>query len=188
MKKVLVIASSPRKNGNSDLLAQQFAKGAEETGNQVKVIYLRDYQIKYCMGCMTCQKANISPSSNPYNFGRCTVKDDVSRLLPELMEADVIAFASPVYYYDVCGQMKTFIDRCNPLYDHMKDKDFYYMVTCADDSPEMIHRVFDSFEGFAYCFDNILNKGRIYGLCADKKGEITSTPAYNEAYEMGKLV
>lgn len=177
MKKVLIIAGSPRKNGNSDLLAQQFAKGAEESGNQVEIVYLRDLSINYCVGCLACQKT-----------GRCFQKDDANALLPKMMEADVVCFSCPVYYYSVSGQMKTFIDRMNPLYDRMKDKDFYYMLTAQDDSHKQLDRAFDVFDGFADCFDDIRRAGRVYGGGADKKGEVKELPAYNEAYEMGKRI
>src|SRR5574344_93362 len=176
-KKVLIVAASPRKNGNSDILASQFTKGAEKEGHRVEIIYLREYEINYCMGCMACLKK-----------GKCVQNDDVDSIMPKMMEADVIVFATPVYYYDLSGQMKTFLDRCNPLYSRMSDKDFYYIVTCADDSDEMVHRVFDSFEGFAYCFENIRNKGRIYGLNANEKGEVTDTPAFEKTYELGRKV
>lgn len=60
-----------------------------------------------------------------------------------MMEADAVCFSCPVYYYSVCGQMKVFLDRMNPLYDKMKDKDFYYMVTAQDDNRRQLERAFD---------------------------------------------
>ena len=105
MKKVLIIAGSPRKDGNSDLLAQQFAKGAAESGNEVEIVYLREKKLNYCMGCLVCLEK-----------GECFQKDDANSLLPKMMEADVVCFSCPVYYYSVCGQMKVFLDRMNPLY------------------------------------------------------------------------
>ena len=123
MKKVLIIAGSPRKDGNSDLLARQFAKGAAESGNAVETVYLREKKINYCQGCLVCLKK-----------GECFQKDDANSLLPKMMEADVVCFSCPVYYYSVCGQMKVFLDRMNPLYGKLKDKDFYYMVTAQDDN------------------------------------------------------
>mgnify|MGYP002620965850 CR=1 FL=1 len=177
MKKVLIIAGSPRKNGNSDLLAQQFAKGAEERGNEVEIVYLRDLKINYCHGCLVCLKK-----------GECFQKDDANSLLPKMMAADVVCFSCPVYYYSVSGQMKTFIDRMNPLYDKMKNKDFYYMLTAQDDSHKQLDRAFDVFDGFADCFEDIRRCGRIYGGGADQKGEVKELPVYNEAYELGKSI
>ncbi len=177
MKNVLIIASSPRKDGNSDLLAQQFAAGARETGHTVEVVYLRDYAIGYCHGCLVCLKQ-----------GTCFQKDDANALMMKLMNADVVAFASPVYYYSVNGQMKTFLDRMNPLYGKMHDKDFYYMLSAMDESHGQLDRAFDVFEGFADCFEGIRRCGRIYGGGAERKGDIKQLAAYGEAYEMGRRV
>ena len=175
MKKVLIIAGSPRKGGNSDLLAAQFAYGAQEAGHKVETIYLRDLKINYCQGCLVCLKK-----------GECFQKDGGNDMLPKMLEADVICFSSPVYYYSVTGQMKTFIDRMNPLYGKMKDKDFYYMLTAMDEDHGQLDRAFDVFDGFADCFEGIRRRGRIYGGGADKKGDIKNLPAYQEAFNMGK--
>ena len=165
MKKVLVIAASPRR------------KGAEEAGNNVEVVYLREYKINYCSGCLSCLKT-----------GSCFQQDDANGLVRKFGEADAICFASPVYYYSVCGQMKVFLDRLNALYGKMRDKDFYYMMTAESSSHRQMDRAFDVFDGFADCFANIRRCGRVYGGGAADKGGVKNLPAYNEAYEMGKKV
>lgn len=177
MKKVLIISGSPRKHGNSDVLSEQFKFGAEAAGHQVEIIFVRDLKLNYCIGCLTCLKT-----------GKCVLKDSMNEILPKLMEADVICFSSPVYYYSVSGQMKVFLDRCNPLYDRMKDKDFYYMVTAHDDSRDNLELSMKPFHGFALCFDGINEKGRVYGGGVDEPGEIKDKPASQEAYEMGRRV
>ncbi|MBR5982430.1 MAG: flavodoxin family protein [Bacteroidales bacterium] len=177
MKKVLIICGSPRKDGNSDILAQQFAKGAEEAGHSVETIYIRDLKLGYCIGCMSCIKT-----------GKCFQQDDANSIHPKMLEADVICFSSPVYYYSVSAQLKTFIDRMNPLYGRMKDKDFYYMITAAENDNAQIGRAFDAMEGFADCFDNIRRCGRVYGGGASDKGAIRETSAFDEAYKMGKNI
>lgn len=174
MKKVLIVASSPRKGGNSDTLAAQFGKGARQAGAQVETIFVRELHMNFCHGCLACIKT-----------GSCVQKDDMASVLPKLMDADVIVFASPVYYYSLSGQMKTFIDRCNPLYGHLKDKDMYFIATCADENPQDIEKVFSAFEGFTDCFDDMRLKGRIYGVNVNKIGEVVSTPAFEQAYRMG---
>lgn len=177
MKKVLIIAGSPRKDGNSDLLAAQFAAGAKEAGHTVETIHLREKKLGFCQGCLVCLAK-----------GACIQNDDGNEILPKMMEADVVCFCSPVYYYSVTGQMKTFLDRMNPLFERMQDKDFYYMLTAQDNDPVQQDRAFDVFDGFADCFENIRRRGRIYGGGADKKGDILSLPAYQEAFEMGKAI
>lgn len=174
MKKILIVCGSPRKVGNSDLLASQFAKGAMEAGHTVETIYVRNLQMNYCIGCFACQKNGV-----------CIQKDDVNGILPKMLQADVICFSTPVYYYSVTGQMKTFIDRMNPLYGRMRDKEFYYMVTAAEESHAQLDRAIDALQGFADCFDGIRVSGRVYGGGATDKGDIIKLPAYQEAYQMG---
>lgn len=174
MKKILIVASSPRKNGNSDILAAQFAKGAVEAGSSVETVFVRNLHFNYCKGCLACVKS-----------GKCVQTDDMASVLPKMMEADAIVFASPVYYYSLSGQMKTFIDRCNPLYGRMKDKDFYFIATSADSDPKSLEKVFAAFEGFTDCFDGMNLCGRVYGVSSEKIGDVKATPAFEQAYKMG---
>ena len=104
-KKVLILSSSPRKGGNSEALASIFAKGAQEAGNQVETVYLRENQYGFCKGCLACQK-----------LGHCVIKDDAVEIAAKMHDADVLVFATPVYYYSVSGQLKTMLDRANPLF------------------------------------------------------------------------
>ncbi len=105
-KKVLILSSSPRKGGNSETLAAAFAKGAQEAGNQVELVHLREKQYGFCKGCFACLK-----------LGHCVIKDDAVEIVSQMHDADVLVFATPVYYYSVSGQLKTMLDRANPLFD-----------------------------------------------------------------------
>ena len=105
MKKVLIVSTTLRKGGNSQLLAEAFAAGAKEAGNQVEVVSLRDKNIAFCRGCFACQK-----------IGKCIIKDDANEIADKICEADVVVWATPIYYYEMSGQMKTMIDRANSLY------------------------------------------------------------------------
>ena len=173
----MVITSSSRKNGNTDILADQFAKGARENGNEVEVIHLRDYKLNYCLGCWACVK-----------LGHCIQKDDFNALFPKMMEADAICFAAPTYFYSIDGRMKTFFDRCVTIYGRMRDKDFYYLTASQSNSKADIESVFTTFHGFARCFSGIREKGRIYGVGSDAKGDVERTPAFEEAYKLGKNI
>ena len=115
-KKVLIISTSMRKNGNSDLMARAFAKGAEEAGNAVEIVSLADKQIAFCRGCFACQKT-----------GRCIINDDAIGITEKIAEAEVVVWATPIYYYEMTGQMKTMIDRANALFvkDYIDDEDGY---------------------------------------------------------------
>ena len=123
-KKILAISSSFRKGGNSDTLCDQFIRGAQEAGNEVEKIFVNDYKINFCRGCGAC---NITH--------KCVQKDDMAVILDKMIEADVIVLATPVYFYNMNGQMKTLIDRTVPRYEEMRNKDFYYILAAADESP-----------------------------------------------------
>lgn len=100
VKKILVISATLRKSGNSDALARAFAEGAKAAGNEVEFISLRGKTINFCVGCLSCQ-----------NTQKCVIKDDAPAIVEKMHDSDVIAFATPVYYYEMSGQMKTLLDR-----------------------------------------------------------------------------
>lgn len=178
MKNILIISSSYRKGGNSDLLCDRFAEGAKESGNRVEKVFLAQKNIGYCRGCGVCN-----------NTHKCVQKDDMAELLDKMVEADIIVLATPVYFYSVCGQMKTFIDRTVPRYTEIANKDFYFILTAADTEKESLTRTMETFRGFTEdCLDGTKEVGIIYGVGAWNIGEIKDTPAYSEAYEMGKQV
>lgn len=177
-KKVLILAASFRKKGNSDLLCNEFARGAIEAGNEVEKIYLNDKNIGYCRGCGVCNTTH-----------KCVLKDDMAEILDKMTKADVIVMATPVYFYSMNGQMKTLIDRTVPRYGEISNKDFYFIVAAADDNQANMERTLEGFRGFTEdCLDNAKEKGIIYGTGAWNIGDIKGNPAMEEAYLMGKAV
>lgn len=120
-KKVLVISASPRKKGNSDLLCDEFIKGAVTAGNEVEKVFLSDLKINYCTGCGVCN-----------NTSRCVLTDDMKAVLDKMVAVDVIVLATPVYFYTMDAQLKTLIDRTVPRYTEIRNKEFYYIVAAAD--------------------------------------------------------
>lgn len=177
-KKVLVISASPRRNGNSDILCNEFIKGATESGNQVEKIFLRDKKINYCLGCGVCN-----------NTHKCVQKDDMAEILNKMVDADVIVLATPVYFYTMDAQLKTLIDRTVPRYTEISNKEFYYIVTAADTEVSNLEKTIDGIRGFSIdCLDGTIEKGIIYGANAWQIGDIKNTPAMKQSYEMGKNV
>lgn len=175
-KNVLIISASPRKGGNSDLLCDQFLQGALDAGHHAEKIALREHKINYCLGCGVCNTAH-----------KCVQKDDMSELLNKMVEADVIVLATPVYFYSMDGQLKTFIDRTVPRYTEISNKDFYFIVTAADTSHKNMQRTLEALRGFTEdCLDGAREKGIIYGTGAWQKGEVKNLPVFKEAYEAGK--
>ena len=106
MKKVIVISTSLRRGSNSDMLADQFVEGAKAVGNEVEKISLVGKNIQFCKGCLGCQK-----------LGHCVINDDVNDIMAKVLKADVVCWATPIYYYEMSGQMKTLIDRMNAMYE-----------------------------------------------------------------------
>ena len=123
MKNVLVISSSLRKNSNSEQLAVSFAEGAKSAENEVEVISLRDKEIKFCIGCLACQKTQ-----------RCVIHDDADAIREKMLHADVLVFATPIYYYEMSGILKTMLDRANPLYpSDYRFREVYALAAAAED-------------------------------------------------------
>ena len=177
-KNVLIISASPRRHGNSDTLCNRFLEGAAESGNNVEKIFLKDKKISYCVGCGYCFKNH-----------KCSQKDDMADILEKMLSADVIVLATPVYFYSMDAQMKCFIDRTTPKYTQMKNKKFYFILTAADPDKANLHRAMEGFRGFTEdCLEGAKEAGILYGVGAWNIGDIQNTPAYNEAYEMGKKV
>ena len=122
-KKVVVISSSPRKGGNSDTLCDEFVKGAIDGGNEAVKYFLEDIEFGSCKACMRCK----TPERE------CFQQDQISLILDDMMEADVIVYATPIYYYSMTGTLKSFFDRCYPIFNHLENKD-YYIITAVGSS------------------------------------------------------
>jgi multimeric flavodoxin WrbA len=179
MKKiVLVLSSSPRRGGNSDLLCDQFVNGANEAGHHAEKIFLKDKKINYCTGCGTCLNGKKP----------CPQKDDMAEILVKMIGADVIVMATPVYFYTMCGQMKTLIDRCCSRYTEITNKELYFIVTAADARKQAMERTLEEFRGFMSCLDGAKEKGVIYGVGAWNIGDIKGKPAMEEAFEAGNRI
>lgn len=177
-KKVLILSGSPRKGGNSDLLCDEFMKGVQESGNQVEKIFLRSKKVMPCNACYYCKDHD----------GQCAIRDDMGEILDKMQKADVIVMASPVYFYSIDAQMKAVIDRCVARWTNIPDKEFYYIMTAAEDSDTVMDCTLECFRGFAACLDGAQEKGVIYGKGVYEAGDIRKMPAMQEAYEMGRQV
>ena len=177
-KKVRIISSSPRKGGNSETLAAAFAKGAREAGNQVETVYLREKQVGFCKGCLACLK-----------LGHCVIQDDAVEIAAKMHDANVLVFATPVYYYCVSGQLKTMLDRANPLFD--TDYAFtkaYLLATAAEDEPETVEGTKKAIQGWVDCFERCELVDTVFAGGVNEIGEIIGHPALERAYRVGKEI
>ena len=177
-KKVLILSSSPRRGGNSDLLCDRFAAGAQAAGHEAEKIFLKDRKIHYCTGCGTCLNGKK----------RCPQKDDMAEILEKMIAADVIVMATPVYFYSMCGQMKTLIDRTCSRYTEIRNKEFYFIMTAADSGKRATEKTLEGFRAFTACLDGAKEKGIISGTGAWDLGEIKDKPTMKKTYESGKAV
>ncbi|HAP33180.1 MAG TPA: NADPH-dependent FMN reductase, partial [Lachnospiraceae bacterium] len=138
LKKIVILSTSPRKNSNSNALAEEFAKGAKEAGNKVEIISVIGKKIEFCRGCFACQKT-----------GQCVIKDDVNEIEQKVQEADVIVWATPIYYYEMSGQMKVLIDRLNPMFTKdYKFRDVYFLAAAAEDDKAVPQRAIEGTKGW----------------------------------------
>ena len=178
MKKVVVISTSLRAGSNSQVLAEQFAEGAKATGNEVEFISLRGKEIKFCVGCLACQK-----------LGACVIKDDVPAIMEQVLNADVVCWATPIYYYEMSGQMKTLIDRMNAMYPKdYKFRDVYLLTTATEDEEETPKRAETGLTGWIDCYPKSRHAGTLFCGGVTMPNDIKENSKLQEAYEMGKRV
>ncbi len=131
MKKVLIISTSLKPNANSEILAHETERGAKDAGHNVEFVTLKDKDIKFCKGCLACQK-----------LGKCVIDDDANIITEKMKNADVIIWATPVYYYEMSGQMKVVIDRANSLFcSDYNFREIYLITTSADSSNAVVQTV-----------------------------------------------
>lgn len=175
-KNVLILSGSPRRDGNSDMLCDEFMRGAMEMGHTVEKIRVAEKNIGFCRGCYACQK------------GSCVIDDDMGQVLQKMIDADVILLASPVYFYSINAQLKALIDRTVARWTEVKDKELYYIVTAADEELASADTPLACLRGYADCIEGAREMGVICGMGVYEKGEIKGTRAMADAYDMGRRV
>ena len=182
--KVLVLLGSPRKMGNSAILAERIAGGAKSAKAMVETIYLHGMNIAPCKACFTCQKKNSKG---------CSIKDDMQGIYAKLIEADAWVIASPVYWFNMSAQTKLFMDRCFALPAYQKEPFFGKRIAIAmtyggedpfDSGCVNALRTFQ--DAFRYIEAKIV--GMIYGSAMDA-GQIRSNKkVMKEAFDLGKTL
>lgn len=121
----------------------------------MELLSLKGKKIQYCIGCLACLKT-----------GKCVQKDDAPEIMEKLRRADVLFFATPIYYYEMCGQMKTLLDRMNPLYSSdYAFREVYMIATAADGGDATFEKAYNGLQGWVDCFP----KAKLCGLVAGAK-------------------
>lgn len=178
-KQILVISASPRKGGNSEILADEFIKGAQSAGHSAEKICLYDKKIQFCRGCLACQKTHT-----------CVLEDDAAAIVEKMTLADAVVFATPIYFYEMCGQMKTLLDRTNPAYGtDYQFRDIYLLAAAADADERSFDGAIQGLRGWIACFASARLAGVVKAAGADAKGAVRALPSVTRAaYEMGGAI
>ncbi|AKN33791.1 FMN reductase [Clostridium carboxidivorans P7] len=176
-KRVLIIEGSPRKRGNSQLLCEAFRDGAEKSGHHVDLIRIQDKRIGFCMACDGCMR----------NGGTCVLKDDMADILKLYQEADVLVLATPIYFYGISAQMKTFIDRTYPIWQNLGQKEVYYIVS-AGLGEDIVNRSLSDLDGFVEHLEKYEIKRRLFATNVMGAGLVKDTELMVKAHQMGENI
>lgn len=153
-------------------------KGAQEAGNQVEKIRISTKKVTPCSACYYCKN----------HHGECIHHDDMKEILEKMIAADVLVLASPVYFYSIDAQMKTVIDRTLARWTEVKNKEFYYIVTMADEDLHSADTTLACFRGYADCVEGSVEKGVLIGNGVYEPGTVKATEVMKKAYEMGRSI
>ena len=176
MSNVLIISTSLRAKSNSDILAEQLAAGARDAGHQVEQISLKGKTIGFCRGCLACQKTQ-----------KCVIRDDAVEIAEKVMNAETLVFVTPIYYYEMSGQMKTLLDRMNPLYTtDYKFRKVYMLTVAAEDEPTTPEKAVSGLHGWVDCFEKAELAGSLFCGGINDAGEAAGrTEEQRETYAFG---
>ena len=179
MSKVLVITASLRSRSNSDRLAEEMIRGAREAGHAVEHISLKNKRIAFCRGCFACQKTE-----------KCVIEDDAALIAEKVKAADSIVFVTPIYYYEMSGQMKTLLDRLNPLFpSDYRFRRIYMLTTAAEEEPSVPEKAVSGLEGWVDCFEKAALSGSLFcGGLTDTGEAERDAEALAKAYAFGKEI
>ena len=179
MSKVLVISTSLRVKSNSDILAERLIAGARDAGHEVEQISLKGKELKFCIGCLSCQKTQ-----------KCVLNDDAVWIAEKVKNADTLVFVTPIYYYEMSGQMKTLLDRLNPLYpSDYRFRKIYMLMTAAEDEDYVSEKAVSGLQGWIDCFEKAELAGTLFCGGIDAPGAASGRKdAQEKAYEFGKAL
>lgn len=180
-KKIVVLNGSPRKNGNTSALVREFSKGAESTGNTVTVFFLGNMDIHECKGCFGGHSSRECP---------CVQKDDMDKIYPVVRESDIVVLATPLYYWNMSGQLRTAVDRLFAL----EEGDGNLLRGNGRASALLMAAEGNGFEDVVLYYDHLMehlrwkNLGHVLAGGNGDVGDIEGKPELKEAYELGRAI
>ena len=177
MSQILVITTSLRKCSNSDILAERLCAGVRDGGGDVELISLKDKQIAFCRGCLACQKT-----------GKCVIDDDAVAIAAAVKDATKLVFVTPIYYYEMSGQLKTLLDRLNPLYAaDYRFRDVYMVTVAAEDEDFVAEKAVSGLKGWIDCFPKASFGGSLFrGGLTDGGDAADDAKSLEDAYRFGR--
>lgn len=172
---IVVLESSPHKNGASNTLADYFIKGAVESGHTVRVLDVAHMNIKPCLGCFSGK-----------NEGHCTThKDDMYQVEQALAKTDMIVYVTPVYFYDMSAQLKLVVDRLHCIYGKLSGKKSLLLATAWRRDDEVMSYLRNLYTGLAE-YLRYENLGVIMAKGCGSPETIHGSRYAEEAYQLGK--
>lgn len=180
-KKIVILNGSPRKNGNTANLIKAFTEDAQSAGHSVTEFFLDGMTIHGCKGCFGGNSNKVCP---------CVQKDDMARIYPAVKECDVIVLASPLYYWNMSGQLRTAVDRLFAL----EEGDENLLRGHGRSSVLLMAAEGTGFEEVLHYYNNLThylkwnNLGHVLAGGNMKVGDIAGKPALHEAESLGKSI
>jgi multimeric flavodoxin WrbA len=186
---ILAFCGSPRKNGNTEILLEEFLKGAQMEGATVECLYITDFSITPCRGCLAC-----------FQDGQCVILDDMREIYPRLLAADIVVLASPIFFYGVTGWSKALIDRVQALWARKyvlhdpslgkegKRREGFFISVGATKGKKMFEGAILTVKYFFDAF-NARYAGELLFRGVDAKGDILKQPnALTDSLSAGKRI
>lgn len=180
-KKIVILNGSPRRNGNTSALVREFTKGAESAGNTVIEFFLDRMNIHGCKGCFGGHSSKECP---------CVQKDDMSQIYPAVRDCDVIILASPLYYWNMSGQLRTTVDRLFAL----EEGDGNLLRGHGRESALLMAAEGNGFDDMVLYYDHLMehlkwkNLGHVLAGGNGDVGDIEGKAELQKAYELGKTI
>jgi len=178
VKRILILNTSPRKNGNSHLLSRALSQGAEAAGHEVETFELGVSNIRPCRGCGHCRRER----------GVCVQEDDMVQVREAIGRADIVVFAGPLYYFGLPAQMKVIIDRLYVYGKPYPERGCMLLMTCTDDDVKYFAAAELNYQMALIDYVGWQDLGRLLVPGVSAAGAIAGHPALNTAYEMGKAL
>lgn len=180
-KKIVILNGSPRKAGNTTALTAEFTKGAEKAGNTVTEFFLDSMDIHGCKGCFGGHSSRECP---------CVQRDDMEKIYPAVRECDVIVFATPLYYWNMSGQIRTAIDRLFAL----EEGDGNLLRGHGRASALLMAAEGNGFDDVLLYYDHLMehlrweNLGHVLAGRSGQIGDIKGKPELQQAYDLGNSI